>query len=78
MLKCYIRHRMANKRIDDIKELMTLSGVGRNTVNKLFRNKGVETTKIETLMKLCDVLECKLSELVEYQPDSYKPPEERS
>ncbi len=70
MLKCYIRHRMADKNIDDIKQLMDISGVGRNTINKLFRNKDVETTKVETLMRLCDALECDLSQLVEYKPDS--------
>lgn len=69
MLKCYIRHRMADKKIDDISQLIELSGVSRNSINKLYRGKDVETTKIETLMRLCDALECKLSDLVEYIPD---------
>ena len=66
MLKCYIRHRMADKNIDDIAELIILSKVSRNSINKLFRGKDLETVKIETLIKLCDALDCKLSELIEY------------
>jgi len=69
MLKCYIRHRMADKKIDDIAELMQLSGLSRNSINKLYRGKGVESVKIETLMKLCDAFGCKLSDVVEYTPD---------
>lgn len=68
MLKCYIRHRMADNKIDDISELMQNSGVSRNSINKLFRGVDVETTKVETLMRLCDALHCKLSDLVEYNP----------
>lgn len=67
MLKNYIRHRMADKKIDDISQLMDLSGVSRNSINKLFRGSQVETLKLETLMRLCDALECSLSDLVEYQ-----------
>ncbi|MDR2932955.1 MAG: helix-turn-helix transcriptional regulator [Oscillospiraceae bacterium] len=60
---------MADRQIDDITQLMALSGVSRNSINKLFRGKDVETTKIETLIKLCDALGCRLSDLVEYTPD---------
>lgn len=70
MLKCYIRHRMADKQIDDISQLMEISGVSRNSINKLYRGKDVETTKIETLIKLCNALKCNLSDLVEYVPDN--------
>ena len=69
MLKCYIRHRMADKKIDDITTLMELSGISRNSINKLFRGKDLETLKLETLIKLCDALGCKLSDLVEYSKD---------
>lgn len=68
MLKCYIRHRMADNKIDDISELIQISGVSRNSINKLFRGVDVETAKVETLMRLCDALHCKLSDLVEYYP----------
>ncbi len=70
MLKCFIRHRMADKKIDDITTLMELSGISRNSINKLFRGKDMETTKLETLMKLCNALDCKLSDLMEYSPNT--------
>lgn len=70
MLKCRIRHRMADNRIDDITDLMRISGVSRNSINKLYRGDKVATVKIETLMRLCDALDCKLSDLVEYIPDT--------
>lgn len=67
MLKNYIRHRMADQKIDDIAELMERSGVSRNSINKLFRGSNVETLKLDTLMRLCDALHCNLSDLVEYE-----------
>jgi len=69
MVKCRIRHLMADKKIDDITELMNLSGVSRGSINKLYRGKDIETTKLETLIKLCNAFECKLSDLVEYTPE---------
>lgn len=69
MLTCYIRHRMADNKIDDIKQLMDLSGVSRNSITKLYRDNNIETTKIETLTRLCDTFNCKLSDLIEYVPD---------
>jgi len=61
---------MADKHIDDVPKLAELSGVSRNTIYKLYRRKGVETVRINTLMRLCDALECSLSDLVEYTPDA--------
>jgi putative transcriptional regulator len=57
---------MADKSIDDITELIELSGVSRNSINKLYRNANLETLKLDTLIKLCDALQCNLSDLVEY------------
>jgi putative transcriptional regulator len=59
---------MAEHKIDDITELMTRSGLSRNSINKLYRENNMETTKLETLMRLCDTFGCKLSDLIEYRP----------
>ena len=67
MLKSYLRHRMADKSVDDITQLIKISGVSRNSINKLFRSVNLETIKLETLIKLCDALECNLSDLIEYK-----------
>ncbi|NEN84845.1 helix-turn-helix domain-containing protein [Paenibacillus elgii] len=69
MLKCNLRKLMAEQRIDDISDLMRLSGISRNSINKLYRETNIETTKLETLFKLCDTFQCTLSELIEYEPD---------
>lgn len=69
MIKCNIRVLMAEHRIDDITELMEKSGLSRNSINKLYKEINIETTKLETLLKLCDTFECKLSDLIEYIPD---------
>lgn len=69
MLKNYIRYRMADQNIDDITGLMERSGVSRNAITKLFRNENVDTLKVGTLMRICDALECNLSDLLEYKPE---------
>ena len=61
---------MADNRIDDITELMRLSGISRNSINKLYRETDIETIKLETLFRLCNTFNCKLSDLLEYIPDS--------
>jgi len=69
MIKCHLRRIMADHKIDDISSLMRLSGVSRNSINKLYKEKAIETIKLETLFRLCDRFGCKLSELIEYNPD---------
>lgn len=69
MIKCYLRRLMAEHKIDDITELMRISGISRNSINKLYREVDIETIKLETLMRLCDAFGCRLSDLVEYVPD---------
>ncbi|MCY9539023.1 helix-turn-helix transcriptional regulator, partial [Paenibacillus thiaminolyticus] len=48
----------------------TRSGLSRNSINKLYKEINIETTKLETLFKLCDTFGCKLSDLIEYTPDN--------
>lgn len=76
MLKCNFRILMAQHRINNIVEFMVKSGISRNSINKLYKEENLETVKLETLLKICDVLNCKLSELIEYTPYSYNEREE--
>lgn len=69
MVKCHLRRLMADQKIDDITQLMKLSGLSRNAINKLYREENIETTKMETLFKLCDTFKCNLSDLIEFIPD---------
>ncbi|SFM11633.1 helix-turn-helix domain-containing protein [Pelosinus propionicus] len=68
MIRCNLRRLMADHKIDDITELMKLSGISRNSINKLYRETDIETLKLETLFKLCDTFRCKLSDMIEYVP----------
>ena len=67
MLKSYLRYRMVDAGFDSMAALMKSADICRNTVRKLYRNEGIETVKIETLIQLCDALHCNLSDLIEYQ-----------
>ncbi|MDY7224518.1 helix-turn-helix domain-containing protein [Halalkalibacterium halodurans] len=69
MLKNHLRVVMAHHRINNLTELMEITGLSRNALNKLWHDTDVETVKLGTLMKICDSLEVSLSELVEYVPD---------
>lgn len=78
MIRCNLRRLMADYRIDDITTLMAMSGISRNSINKLYREVDIETVKIETLIKLCDAFKCKLSDLIEYIPDTNEPNEKNT
>lgn len=72
MIKCNIRRLMADNKIDDISDLMRLSGLSRNAINKLYKEVSIETSNLETLIKLCNAFKCKLSDLIEYIPEGNK------
>ena len=72
MFKCNLRILMAEKKIDNITNLMELSGLSRNAINRLYKEVEIEKVSMETLIKLCDTFNCKLSELFEYIPESDK------
>lgn len=60
---------MASNRINNISELITITGVSRNSLNKLWHNENVESIKIGTLVQICDSLNINLSELLSYTPE---------
>lgn len=70
MFKCYLRRLMADHRIDDITDLMKRSGLSRNAINRLYKEINIESTQLDTLIKLCNTFKCKLSDLLEYIPDN--------
>lgn len=69
MLKCNVNYKMIDNGLFNISDLMTEAKISRKTANKLFHNENITSIKLETLMKVCDALNCKLSDLVEYVPD---------
>ena len=70
MLVIKLRHLMADKRIDTISELMELSGLSRNAINRIYKEEEPEKTELNTLLKLCDSLNCNLTDLIEYKPNN--------
>lgn len=60
---------MAKKRIDSISELISVTGLSRNALNKLWKSEDLDSIKLGTLMTVCDKLQIKLSDLIEYQPE---------
>lgn len=63
---------MAQHKIDDIQELINRSGLSRNAINRLYKGTEaeIESTNLKTLIKLCKVFNCRLSDLLEYIPDT--------
>lgn len=67
-LKNNLRLIMAEKMIDNITDLIKITGLSRNALNKLWHNKDIETVKLETLIQICKSLNIKLSDLIEFTP----------
>ncbi|GAA2625422.1 MULTISPECIES: helix-turn-helix domain-containing protein [Bacillus cereus group] len=68
-----IRMIMAQKNIDNITELMKITGVSRNSINKLWHNEKVSSLRLDTLLMICETLDLKLSDLVEFVPGDIEP-----
>jgi putative transcriptional regulator len=64
-----LRMIMAEMRIDNVSELMKRTGLSRNALNKLWHDEDLESVKLETLFQVCDSLQVRLSELIEYHPE---------
>ncbi|AXG90505.1 XRE family transcriptional regulator [Clostridium botulinum] len=69
MIKCNLRMFMAKDKIDTVTELMYKSGLSRNAINRIYKENAIEKADLETLITLCDTFKCKLSDLIEYDPN---------
>lgn len=49
-------------------ELMKVAGIGTTTLSKLGKDKCVS---MEVLVKICDVLECNIGDIVDYVREPY-------
>lgn len=63
---------MAKHKIDGISHLMNETGLSRNAINRLYKGseEEIKSSNLKTLITLCDFFNCKLSDLVEYAPDT--------
>lgn len=72
MLKIKIGYLMVDHKIKTIAELSRRTGLNKNTLSKIVNNDKPETLTLENILKICDLFNCKLSDLIEYIPDDQK------
>ncbi len=69
MVKIKLQYVMLDRKIKSVAELSRETGINENTIAKLVNEKNLESLKLETLFKLCNYLNCPLSDLMEYTPE---------
>ena len=52
--------------------LRTLTGVKYEVIDRYYKGVGVEMADLDFLAKVCYVLDCEVSDLLEYQPPQSK------
>lgn len=72
MLKVKIGYLMVDHKIKTTAELVRKTGLNKNTLKKLVDNDRAETLTLENILKVCDFFNCKLSDLIEYEPEIEK------
>ncbi|ATV35909.1 helix-turn-helix domain-containing protein [Fusobacterium pseudoperiodonticum] len=70
MYKSKLRYLMADKKIDSIKNLAELTGVSRPPLDKLYKEKDLETLSLDVLARVCKYFNCKIEDLIEYIQDN--------
>ena len=70
MIKITLSRKMGDLRITQ-SELAEATGIRSNTINDLYHNVA-ERVNIEHLDRICEALDCNLTEIIEYYPNSMK------
>lgn len=70
MIKIMLSRKMGELRITQA-ELAAKTGIRPNTINDLFHDVA-ERVNLEHLDKICEALDCDLSEIVVYSPNANK------
>lgn len=68
-IKNKLRLIMAERRINNISDLMSMTGLSRNALNKLWHDEDLESVKLGTLIQVCKALGIDLSDLIEYKSE---------
>lgn len=67
MIRIYLSRMLGERRWTQ-KDFADKTGIRPNTVN-LYYHEMIDRINVEHLNKMCEVLECKLSDLIDYVPD---------
>lgn len=67
MIKIHLSKLLGERRMTQ-KRLSELTGIRRNAINEWYNEIGV-SIKFEHIDRICEVLECSVSDLLEYIPD---------
>lgn len=67
MIKIHISRILGEKKMKQI-DLVRLTGIRNDTINAWY-HEYVKYIKVEHINKLCEVLNCSVSDLIEYIPD---------
>ena len=70
MYKSKLRYLMADKKIDSIKNLAELTVVSRPPLDKLYKEKDLETLSLDVIARICKYFNCRIEDLIEYVPDN--------
>lgn len=70
MIKITLSRKMGDLRITQ-SELAEATGIRSNTINDLYHNVA-ERVNIEHLDRICEALDCNLTEIIEYHPNTMK------
>lgn len=70
MIRVRLSDILGKKRLTQA-DLANSTGIRPNTINDLYHELAIHV-KLEHLDKICEVLECDLSELIEYIPNRKK------
>ncbi len=68
MIKITLSRKLGELRVSQA-ELSAKTGIRPNTINELFHNVA-ERVNLEHLDKICEALDCDLSEIIEFSPNS--------
>ena len=67
MIKCHLSRLMGERKLK-LADVARLTGLHRNTVTLLY-NETAARVDLETIEKLCELFDCKVENLFEYQPN---------
>lgn len=70
MIKIHLSRLLGERRMTQ-KNLSELTGIRANTIGELY-NEFAEKLDFEKLDKICEALNCNISELLEYRPNKHR------